>query len=304
MNGALLEDVWPAEPQQQQQQLTRRQSPGSGSNGWGQGPRRRQRQQQQQRCQMVEQAIPGYGGFGSQFASVDGGFGSQFAPVPNSKACGDGGPLCDMFTLGYSPALDDAMQTTSDLSMPSGSCMAFPSARGQQQPPQQQQRHRRQQQQQQQQQQPMQPIDEDLKPLFAQAIDFYDLAPYNNDDNGYYEREGGEGDGDSDGDGDGDGDAGAGVIARGSGSGSGSRHQDKPEKEKQAEAPPSGSGSSSRRTVSPLAFAMDMALYIVSGVVLIFLLEQFIQIGMRLRPYPTQMPMPYPTQMPMPMSMH
>jgi hypothetical protein len=35
--------------------------------------------------------------------------------------------------------------------------------------------------------------------------------------------------------------------------------------------------------VDPTAFAMDMSLYVVSGVFLIFLMEQFVQIGVRLR---------------------
>ena len=36
-------------------------------------------------------------------------------------------------------------------------------------------------------------------------------------------------------------------------------------------------------SVDPTAFAMDMSLYVVSGVFLIFLMEQFVQIGVRLR---------------------
>ena len=55
-------------------------------------------------------------------------------------------------------------------------------------------------------------------------------------------------------------------------------------------ADPSGGGSAAGswadapRVVDKTVVYVDMSLYIVSGVVLIFLLEQFIQIGVRLRP--------------------
>lgn len=89
-----------------------------------------------------------------------------------------------------------------------------------------------------------------------------------------------------------DGGGGEGMVERYSNNSDSAPMPVPPPPDSRGGAPSASRGSTNRETskelpaaggVSGVAFAMDMSLYIVSGVIMIFLMEQFIQVGVRIR---------------------
>jgi hypothetical protein len=268
--GASLDEVWSSSAQSQLRDVR---APGGGGGAGGgasskhrskhrsqrQAQQRQAQQQQQQQRQPMPMPLPmQQRGAPSRTKPSREGF-SGLAPEQASAeptGAGDADPLCELYSMGYTPSLDAAFEARADVRLPSGAygsvasdaamqaCMSFPSSQG-----------------------------ADAGWGGQAPLDFYDLSDdFRGDDDDAAPlppprpparppQPQGQADGQQDDDTDDDED---------------------PEARRQARRPAARrrdeSGSDGP---SVAAFAMDMSLYVVSGVILIFLLEQFIQIGTR-----------------------
>lgn len=193
------------------------------------------------------------------------------APPHNSSPAPASDPLCDLYSMGFSPSIGHTMDQRADV-------RAI--------------------------RQPMDPEVFEPSPCtysssYGEPVDFYDN---DEDDNDEYDGAGGGGnDEDMDEYDDGRrrnasaaaGPPSASASASASAAAAGSKAKSK---ESWTDSPVSADGmhghaqekarrdgGSGRSNKPSSAFAMDMGLYVVSGVILIFLMEQFIQIGVRMR---------------------